>query len=124
MRGTSYQPDLHHPDSPEDMHGAVILSGPPQGKANDVFSFSYPRKSKRRWQSVDIRIISTTHPDNQHEPSGYKSSEWSIKVKRVLHAITTSSHGPHLVTCRVRRQEEATASHFPRSFYITTSHDL
>ena len=36
MRGTCYQPDLHHPDSPEDMHGAVILSGPPQGKANDV----------------------------------------------------------------------------------------
>ena len=35
-RGTCYQPDLHHPDSPEDMHGAVILSGPPQGKANDV----------------------------------------------------------------------------------------
>ena len=36
MRGTCYQPDHHHPDSPKDMHGAVILSGPPQGKANDV----------------------------------------------------------------------------------------
>ena len=35
-RGTCYQPDHHHPDSPKDMHGAVILSGPPQGKANDV----------------------------------------------------------------------------------------
>ena len=69
-------------------------------------------------------VRSTTHPDNQHEPPGYKSSEWSNKVKRVLHAITTSSHGPHLVTCRVRRQEEATASHFPRSFYMITSYDL
>ena len=37
-RGTCYQPDHHHPDSPKDMHGAVILSGPPQGKANDVSS--------------------------------------------------------------------------------------
>ncbi|RVW75642.1 hypothetical protein CK203_055242 [Vitis vinifera] len=35
-RGTCYQPDHHHPDSPKDMHSAVILSGPPQGKANDV----------------------------------------------------------------------------------------
>ena len=35
-RGKCYQPDHHHPDSPKDMHGAVILSGPPQGKANDV----------------------------------------------------------------------------------------
>ncbi|RVW67696.1 hypothetical protein CK203_063387 [Vitis vinifera] len=64
------------------------------------------------------------HPDSlhntsgyQHDPSGYKSSGWSIKVKRVLHAITTSSHGPHPITCRMRRQEEVTASHFPRSFY-------
>ena len=31
-RGTCYQPDHHHPDSPKDMHGAVILSGPLQGK--------------------------------------------------------------------------------------------
>ena len=35
-RGTCYQPDHHRPDSPKDMHGTVILSGPPQGKANDV----------------------------------------------------------------------------------------
>ena len=35
-RGTCYQPDHHHPDSPKDMYGAVILFGPPQGKANDV----------------------------------------------------------------------------------------
>ncbi|RVW71385.1 hypothetical protein CK203_060947 [Vitis vinifera] len=40
-RGTCYQPDHHypdhhHPDSPKDMHGAAILSGTPQGKANDV----------------------------------------------------------------------------------------
>ncbi|RVX19501.1 ABC transporter G family member 36 [Vitis vinifera] len=98
------------------MHGAVSYPDPSR-KGKRRFSFSYPRKSKRRWQSVDIRIVSTTHPDNQHEPSGYKSSGWSIKVKRVLHAITTSSHGPHL-TCRMRRQEEVTASHFPRSFYI------
>ena len=35
-RGTYYQPDHHHPDSPKDMHGAVILAGPPQGKANDA----------------------------------------------------------------------------------------
>ena len=37
-RGTCYQPDHHRPDSPKDMHGTVILSGPPQGKANDVSS--------------------------------------------------------------------------------------
>ena len=35
-RDTNYQPDHHHPDSPKDMHGAIILSGPSQGKANDV----------------------------------------------------------------------------------------
>ena len=35
-RGTYYQPDHHHPDSPKDMHGAAILSGTPQGKTNDV----------------------------------------------------------------------------------------
>ena len=35
-RGTCYQPDHHRPDSPKDMHVTVILSGPPQGKANDV----------------------------------------------------------------------------------------
>ena len=40
-RGTCYQPDHHypdhhHPDSPKDVHGAAILSGTPQGKANDV----------------------------------------------------------------------------------------
>ncbi|CBI27312.3 unnamed protein product, partial [Vitis vinifera] len=45
-------------------------------------------------------------------------------LKRVLHTITTNRHGPHLITCRVRRQDEVTASHFPRSFYIITSHDL
>ena len=35
-RGTCYQPDHHHPDPPKDMHGTVILSGSPQGKAKDV----------------------------------------------------------------------------------------
>ena len=35
-RGTCYQPDHHHPDSPKDMHGAAILSGTPQGKTNNV----------------------------------------------------------------------------------------
>ena len=35
-RGTCYQPDHHHPDPPKDMHGTVILSGSPQGKANDI----------------------------------------------------------------------------------------
>nr|CAN67784.1 hypothetical protein VITISV_004476 [Vitis vinifera] len=63
-RGTCYQPDHHypdhhHPDSPKDMHGAAILSGTPPRKGKRRFSFSYPRKSKRRWQSVDTRIVST-----------------------------------------------------------------
>ena len=103
----------------------VRLSYPePLKERQTTFQPLYPRKSKRRWQSVDTRIVSTTHPDIQHDPSGYKSSGWSIKVKRVLHAITTSSHGPHPITCRVRRQGEVTASHFPRSFYIITAHDL
>ena len=35
-RGSCYQPDHHHPDSPKDTHDAVFLPGPPQGKANDV----------------------------------------------------------------------------------------
>ncbi|KAL6338357.1 hypothetical protein AAG906_018728 [Vitis piasezkii] len=34
--GACYQPDHCHPDSPKDMHDAVILSGPPPGKASDV----------------------------------------------------------------------------------------
>ena len=35
-RGTCYQSDHHYPDSPKDMHGVDILSGPPQGRANDA----------------------------------------------------------------------------------------
>ena len=35
-RGTCYQSDHCYPDSPKDIHKAVLLSGPPQGKANDV----------------------------------------------------------------------------------------
>ena len=35
-RGTCYQSGHHHPDSPKDTHDAVLLSGPPQGKANGV----------------------------------------------------------------------------------------
>ncbi|RVW56908.1 UDP-glycosyltransferase 87A2 [Vitis vinifera] len=66
---------------PKDMHGADILSGRASRKGKRRLIFSLPRKSKRRWQSVHIRIVSTTHPDSQHEPSGYKSSGWSIKVK-------------------------------------------
>ena len=57
--GTCYQPDHHHPDSPTDMYGAAILSGTPPRKDKQRFSFSYSRKSKRRWQSVDTRIVST-----------------------------------------------------------------
>ena len=35
-RGTHHHPNHHHPDSPKDMHKAVLLSGSPQGKAKDV----------------------------------------------------------------------------------------
>ncbi|RVW41016.1 hypothetical protein CK203_022844 [Vitis vinifera] len=35
-RGTHHHPNHHHPDSPKDMHEAVLLSGSPQGKAKDV----------------------------------------------------------------------------------------
>ncbi|RVW85881.1 hypothetical protein CK203_035323 [Vitis vinifera] len=92
------------------MHGAAILSGTPQGKANDVLASPIQGRANDAGRGVDTRIISTTHPDNQHDPSGYKSSGWSIKVKRVLHAITAGSHGPHPITCRMRRQEEVTAT--------------
>ncbi|KAL6342819.1 hypothetical protein AAG906_016838 [Vitis piasezkii] len=90
-------------------------------KGKRRFSFSHPRKSKRRWQSIDIRTNTSapqTHPDEQHVPTGYNRS--AIRVKRVLHAITTNSHGPHPVTCRVRRQDEVTTSHFPRSLTIVS----
>ena len=35
-RGTHHHLNHHHPDSPKDMREAVLPSGPPQGKANDV----------------------------------------------------------------------------------------
>ena len=35
-RDTYYHPDHHHPDSLKGMHGAVILSGPPQGKPSPI----------------------------------------------------------------------------------------
>nr|CAN74550.1 hypothetical protein VITISV_011100 [Vitis vinifera] len=65
----------------------------------------YPRKSKRRRQSVDIRMVSTTHPDDQHEPSGYKSSGWSIKSEKTrgsdsksLPTIILHNHCPRSLT--------------------------
>ena len=61
-RDTCYQPDHHHPDSPKDMHddGSPIRTASRKGKWR--FNFSYPRKSKRRWQSTDIRTTFIMHP--------------------------------------------------------------
>ena len=128
-RGTCYQPDHHYPDSPEDTHDTVFLPGPPQGKANNVSTSSIQRKSKRRWQSTDIRTTFIMHPlHNTSEQLAcairIESSGSSIKVKRVLHAITTTSHGPRPIICRVKGRVEVTTSHFPRSFYMITSHDI
>ncbi|RVW60351.1 hypothetical protein CK203_084102 [Vitis vinifera] len=53
--------DHHHPDSPKDTHDTVFLPGPPQGKANDVSTSPIQRKSKRRWQSTDIRTTFIMH---------------------------------------------------------------
>ena len=61
-RGTCYQPDHHHPDSLKDTHddGSPIRTASRKGKWR--FNFSYPRKSKRRWQSADIRTTFIMHP--------------------------------------------------------------
>ncbi|RVW85134.1 NAC domain-containing protein 89 [Vitis vinifera] len=61
-RGTCYQPDHHRPDSPKDMHGTVILSGPPQGKANDV--------SASPIQGKQTTLAERRHPDSLHNTSG------------------------------------------------------
>ena len=61
-RGTCYQPDHHHSDSPKDMHGAVILSGPPQGKANDVSASPIQGRAKT--------LAERRHPDSLHNTSG------------------------------------------------------
>ena len=37
-RDTHHHPNHHHPDSPKDMHEAVLISRPPQGKAKDVLA--------------------------------------------------------------------------------------
>ena len=50
-----------------------------------------------------------------------RTIDWS---KRVLHAITTTNHGPHPITRRVKGRVEVTTSHFPRSSNMITSHDL
>ena len=67
-RGTCYQPDHHHPDSPKDTHddGSPIRTASREGKWR--FNFSYPRKSKRRWQNTDIRTTFMMHP--LHNASG------------------------------------------------------
>ncbi|RVW82587.1 putative auxin efflux carrier component 1c [Vitis vinifera] len=120
---TCYQPDHHHPDSLRIC--MVQLSYPDRLKERQT-TFHLLLSKEEQTTLAERRHPDSSHntSDNQHEPSGYKSSGWSIKVKRVLHAITTSSHDPHLVTCRVRRQDEVIASHFPRSFYMITFHDL
>ena len=67
-RGTCYQPDHHHPDSPKDTHddGSPIRTASRKGKWR--FNFSYPRKSKRRWQNTDIRTTFIMLP--LHNTSG------------------------------------------------------
>ena len=37
---THYQPDRHHPDFPKDIHDALLLSGPLQGRSNDTYKHS------------------------------------------------------------------------------------
>ena len=53
-RGTHHHPDYHHPDSPKDIHKAVLLFGPPQGKAKDVSASPVQGRANdagRAWKS-------------------------------------------------------------------------
>ena len=36
-RGTHYHLDRHHPDFSKNTYGALLLSGLPQGRANDAY---------------------------------------------------------------------------------------
>ena len=89
----------------------------------------YPDCLKRRLQSIDIRTASINAPAPQYiRITNMAIRIWSsgslTKVKRVLHAITTTNHGPRPITCRVKGRVEVTTRHFPRSFYMITSHNL
>ena len=77
-------------------------------------------------------LISIKHPDGFHNKYIRMTNishpniivrviDWS---KQVLHVITTACHGPRSTTCRVKRQDEVTTSHFPRSLHTITYHDL
>ena len=87
------------------------FSGLPQERSNDAYKHIIRTAYTNTfgWSTYSIRI------------------QWSgslTKVKRVSHASATTSHGPCPITCRMKRQVEVTTSHFPRSFYMITSHDL
>ena len=108
------------------------FSGLPQRRPNDTYRHIIRRtytihpddqedqttliNVSSEWLTQYIRMINICHPDTMA-----RIIDWS---KRVLHAITTTNHGPRPITCRVKGRVEVTTSHFPRSFYMITSHDL
>ena len=88
--------NIRHPD---DFH---LISGLPQGSSNDFHK--YVRMTNISHPNIIIRVI-----------------DWS---KQVLHVITTACHGPRSATCRVKRQDEVTTSHFSQPLHTITYHDL
>ena len=128
-RDTHYHPNHPHLDTRD----APLISGLPQGRANDtpirihVTRLSYPDYLKE----VQTILISIKHPDDFHKYIRMTNishldiivriTDWS---KQVLYVITTACHGPRSAICRVKGQDEVTISHFPRSLHAITYHDL
>ena len=100
-----------------------------------MMQFSYPDSFKERQMTFQLLLSKeeqTTlaehrYSDNLHNayvPSGYNHSDHQLK-KNKSYTLSQQAAMTHIpITCRVRRQDEVTESHFPLSFYMITSHDL
>ena len=89
-----------------------------------MMHFSYPDCLKEG----QTTLIKDRHPDGFHNTSAPQyiritNMGYPDMIVQIIDWSKTSVD-PRLVTCRVRGRVEVTTSHFPRSFYMITSHDL
>ena len=98
-------PDYPHSDFPKSTHGALLLSGLPQGEAHDTHKHN-------------IRTIATSHPDDRHILFGYVLFGSLTEVSKSC----TSSQQPAMAhvppPVEGNDKNEVTTSHLPRSLTV------
>ena len=115
--------------SPDDAWHTFSSGWNPSGFSYKIHGarFSYSdclKEGQTTLISINIWPTFTIHPDDQHRSSGYDCPGHWLKESKSYTLSQTACHGPRSATCRVKRQDEVTTSHFPRSFHIITYHDL